>query len=230
MRRAEELCSKQTKWTPYVKGQKVWLEGTHLSTSHTFTKLCPKQFGPFQITETLGPEIYRLDLPENWRIHNAFHATLLSSYVETEEHRVNFTELPPDLIEGEPEWEVKKVLELRHHGRKKQLQYLIKWREYNIAHNSWEPAEHVHAPELLKEFYYEQPIAIKAAKTWEESQCLSDSPSLTLSPKSPSDTSTSASPTKFPLNTLHQKKKTYLIHTYSFLFLTYPQNKRNKLS
>jgi len=42
MRRARELCSKQTKWTPYVKGQKVWLEGTHLSTSHPFVKLCPK--------------------------------------------------------------------------------------------------------------------------------------------------------------------------------------------
>jgi hypothetical protein len=42
MRRAGELHTKQTKWTPYVKGQKVWLEGTHLSTSHPFTKLHPK--------------------------------------------------------------------------------------------------------------------------------------------------------------------------------------------
>jgi hypothetical protein len=63
MRRAGELCSKQTKWTPYIKGQKVWLEGTHLSTSHPFTKLHPKQFGPFQITEVLGPVTYRLSLP-----------------------------------------------------------------------------------------------------------------------------------------------------------------------
>jgi hypothetical protein len=53
---------------------------------------------------------YRLSLPERWKIHNAFHATLLSPYVEMEEHGVNFTELPPDLIEGEPEWEVEKIL------------------------------------------------------------------------------------------------------------------------
>jgi len=30
MARAGALRSKQTKWTPYIKGQKVWLEGTHL--------------------------------------------------------------------------------------------------------------------------------------------------------------------------------------------------------
>src|SRR6266850_2752052 len=105
MRRARELHSKQTKWTPYVKGQKVWLEGTHLSTSHPFTKLHPKRFGPFQITETLGPVTYRLNLPEKWKIHNAFHATLLSPYVETEEYGVNFTELPPDLIRNKPKKE-----------------------------------------------------------------------------------------------------------------------------
>jgi hypothetical protein len=110
MRRGGELHSKQTKWTPYIKGQNVWLEGTHLSTSHPFTKLQPKWFGPFQITEVLGLVTYKLSLPERWKIHNAFHATLLSPYVEMEEHGINFTELPPDLIKGEPEWEVEKIL------------------------------------------------------------------------------------------------------------------------
>src|SRR6266850_2441544 len=42
MRRARGLRSKQTKWTLYVKGQKVWSEGMHLSTSHLFIELHPK--------------------------------------------------------------------------------------------------------------------------------------------------------------------------------------------
>ena len=163
MRRAGELRSKQTKWTPYVKGQRVWLEGTHLSTSHPFTKLHPKRFGPFQITETLGPVTYRLNLPEKWKIHNAFHATLLSPYVEMEEHEVNFTEPPPDLIGGEPKWEVERILGSRRHGQKKTLEYFVKWKGYSTAHNSWEPANNVHAPELLKEFYSEEPMAIRTA-------------------------------------------------------------------
>jgi hypothetical protein len=54
--------------------------------------------------------MYRLSLPERWRIHNTFHATSLSPYVKMEEHGVNFTEPPPDLIKGEPEWEVEKIL------------------------------------------------------------------------------------------------------------------------
>src|SRR6266850_1759350 len=105
MRRARELRSKQTKWTPYVKGQKVWSERTHLSTSHLFIELCPKRLGPFQITEMLGSVMYRLNLPEKWKIHSTFHATLLSPYVETEKYGVNFTEPPPDPIRNKPKKE-----------------------------------------------------------------------------------------------------------------------------
>ena len=76
--------------------------------------------------ETLGPVTYRLNLPEKWKIHNAFHAIPLSPYVETEEHGVNFTKSPSDLIKGEPEWEVEKILGSRCYGQKNKLEYLIK--------------------------------------------------------------------------------------------------------
>jgi hypothetical protein len=198
MRRAGELHSKQTKWTPYVKGQRVWLEGTHLSTLHPFTKLRPKRFGPFQIIETLGPVTYRLNLSEKWKIHNAFYATLLSPYVETKEHGVNFTEPPPDLIGGEPEWEVEKILGSRRHRQKKTLEYLVKWKRYSAVHNSWEPANNVHAPELLEEFYSEEPMAIRTAQIGKQIQCLSSPQDSTSSLESLSATSTSASPTKSP--------------------------------
>src|SRR6267142_3235157 len=75
MNRARELRSRQTKWTPYVKGQKVWSQGTHLSTSHPFVELRPKQLEPFQIIGMVGSVTYRLNLPEKWKIHDAFHAT-----------------------------------------------------------------------------------------------------------------------------------------------------------
>ena len=40
-------------------------------------KMAPKWEGPFQIKEVLGPVTYQLKLPEPWKIHKVFHATLL---------------------------------------------------------------------------------------------------------------------------------------------------------
>jgi hypothetical protein len=128
----------------------VWLDGKHLQTTHPSVKMRPKRFGPFRITEIIGKTTYRLDLPSQWKIHNAFHANLLLPYQETPEHGRNFTEPPPELIEGQEEWEVEQILDKRVHRCKEQ--YLIKWRGYSDAHNSWEPKENIQAPELILAF------------------------------------------------------------------------------
>jgi hypothetical protein len=48
------------------------------------------------------------------------------------------------------------------------LQYLLKWRGYFQAHDSWEPAEQVHVPELVDRFHQENPKAIRAICLKEE--------------------------------------------------------------
>ena len=78
---------------------------------------------------------------------------LLSPYKEMEEHGVNFTEPPPDLIEDHEEYEVEEILDTRLFGRWRKHQYLIKWKGYANVHNSWEPEENVNALELVKEFH-----------------------------------------------------------------------------
>jgi hypothetical protein len=112
-----------------------------------------------------------LELPSQWKqkkVHPVFHASLLSPYKETEEHDENFPELPPDLIEGEEEYKVEQVLDSRWHGHGKKLQYLLKWKGYSQAHDSWEPAEQVHVPELVDRFHRENPKAIRAICLKEE--------------------------------------------------------------
>ena len=37
----------------------------------------------------------------------------------------------------------------------------MKWKDYGIEHNSWEPWDNVHAPELLAEFYGRHPGAAR---------------------------------------------------------------------
>ena len=100
------------------------------------------------ITEKLSSVSYHLALPSAWRIHNAFHAAVLSPYQETVVHGPNYPTPAPDLIDGEPEWEINTILASRHHGRKQELQYLIKWVRYPKLDNSWEPVDQVHAPKL----------------------------------------------------------------------------------
>jgi hypothetical protein len=98
----------------------------------------------------------------NRKVHNAFHGSLLLPYYETKEHGHNFAEPPPKLIEGQPEWEVEDILNSRQYRCK--LQYLIKWKGYSEAHNSWELKENVDAPALLTSFHGNNLGAIRVNK------------------------------------------------------------------
>jgi hypothetical protein len=130
----------------------VWLEGTNLAISHSEKKFKPRRYGPFTITKVISNIVYELALPSHWKIHNVFHASLLTPYHETPIHGPNHHEPPPDVINGEPEWEVDEVIGLRTFGRRKEKQYRIRWKGYSPAHDTWEPAANVHAPELIQDF------------------------------------------------------------------------------
>ena len=100
---------------------------------------------------------YRLQLPPTWTIHNVFHASLLSPYSETPAHGPNFSQPPPDLIGGEEEYEVESIKAHRYFGQNKRLQFLIQWKGYLESDNTWEPADSVHAPDLVKEYKQRTP-------------------------------------------------------------------------
>src|SRR6201985_1808989 len=152
MLRAQALYPKGRKHVPYNKGDKVWLESKNLKTTHPTTKLRALRYGPFEITETIGSTTYRLKLPPQWKIHNVFHASLLTPYKVTEEHGENFPQQLPEIVHGEEEWVVGKVLDSRRVGRGKKLQYLRKWEGYPEADNSWDYKENVVSPDLIAEF------------------------------------------------------------------------------
>ena len=156
--RSQDLLARTPKdFTPYREGDLVWLGGTNIKTTHPTAKLAPKRHGPFPIKEVLSDVTYRLELPTSWKIWNAFHISLLTPYKETEAHGPNFECPPPDLIEGEEEFEVEKVLDAQHMGRGHALQYLIKWKGYPDSENQWVPKCDLHAPELLSLFHQQHP-------------------------------------------------------------------------
>src|SRR6266702_2359730 len=73
-------------------------------------------------------------------------------YKETELHRPNFTRPPPDLIEGEQEFEVEKILDAQPRGQGRKMHFLVKWKGYPMSDNSWEPRENLHADRLITEY------------------------------------------------------------------------------
>jgi hypothetical protein len=71
-------------------------------------------------------------------------------YKETEKHGPNFLEPPPELIEGEPEWKVEQILRDQTYRCKKQ--FLIRWKGYAPAHDSWVDESDINAPDLLMDY------------------------------------------------------------------------------
>ena len=152
-----------TRFEPYHIGDQVWLEGRNLHTTHPSSKLAPRCYGPFIITRVVSRTSYQLKLPPQWKLHNVFHATLLTPYKETVLNGQSYQEPAPELINGQPEWEVESILKVRR--RRNQLQFLVHWKGFSKAHDSWEPAKDVHVDELVDDFYKRHPAAIRFTST-----------------------------------------------------------------
>ena len=93
-----------------------------------------------------------------------FHADLLTPYHETELHGPNFTKPPPDLIDGEEEYEIEEVLQSRRQGRGHKIQYLVKWKGYPDSENQWVDWNDLHAEEALVDFKQKNPDAVSHIK------------------------------------------------------------------
>jgi hypothetical protein len=102
---------------------------------------------------------YRLELPTQWSIHSVFHIDLLMPYKETIMHGPNFTRPAPELIDGEEEYSVEKILDSRRFSRRQQLQYLVKWEGYPDSDNMWVDKDDVFAEDKVREFKASNPKA-----------------------------------------------------------------------
>jgi len=75
----------------YSPRDQVWLEGKNLCLSFQATKLAPKWYEPFKIAKEISLVVFQLVLPLSWKIHDMFHASLLSPYSKTTAHGPNFS-------------------------------------------------------------------------------------------------------------------------------------------
>ena len=151
---------------PIKEGDNIWLESTNLPLTAGTWKLTPGRQGPFCVVKQMTPVLYKLNLPLSyklnlslsWNVHDIFHALLLHPYRETEAHGPNFYQPPPDLIKGQEHLKVKTILNHWRIRWRKALQYLIKWKGYPMADNSWESIDDVFAPDLISTYHKKHPL------------------------------------------------------------------------
>jgi hypothetical protein len=159
MIKAQQSWVKHRDMPKYKEGNLVWLEGKNLRINQPTAKLAPRRHGPFKIIQVMSAVNYRLELPTQWSIHPVFHIDLLTPYKETIMHGPNFTRPAPELIDGEEEYSVEKILDSRHFGRRWRLQYLVKWEGYPDAENMWVDKDDVFADDKVREFKASNPDA-----------------------------------------------------------------------
>ena len=150
----------ECKLTPYpLSGQRSSLaQREEPSNLLPLFQTCPMSHGPFKITSITQGTSCKLDLPPSWKIHPVFHASLLSPYHKTSAHGPNFTWPPPELIDGDAHYEVKKVLDSWFFCN--WLQYLIKWVGYPDSENLWlATSELSSALDLVSSFHLSHPTA-----------------------------------------------------------------------
>ena len=80
-------------------------------------------------------------------------------------HGPNYSWPPPDLVDGEEEFEVEQILDMKQMGRGRKTHYLVKWKGYPTSDNSWEPEKNLNTDELIAEFKWSlRPKKTKAKK------------------------------------------------------------------
>jgi hypothetical protein len=159
MIKAQQSWVKHCDTPKYKAGDLVWLEGKNLRINQPTAKLAPRRHSPFKIIQVMSAVNYCLELPTQWSIHPVFHIDLLTPYRETTMHRPNFTQPTPELINGEEEYSVEKILDSWWFGRRWRLQYLVKWEGYPDSDNMWVDKDDVFAEEKVREFKASNPEA-----------------------------------------------------------------------
>ncbi|PRP78085.1 hypothetical protein PROFUN_13894 [Planoprotostelium fungivorum] len=137
----------------YQPGDKVLLSTKNFGTSRPKPKWADKWIGPYCILKEAHPgsSSYVLSLPPSIKIYPVFHTSLLTPYVENTLVGRKRPAPPPVVIDGEQEYEVKAILDVRKRYGK--TQYLVSWKGYGPEENLWLPEDNLsNSPDLVADF------------------------------------------------------------------------------
>ncbi len=129
-KRYKDFADKSRREVKFLEGDEVWLNIKNFRLPEGLShKFLGPYAGPFKVLEKKLSDTYKLELPENLRVHLTFHVSLLKpvSRDASRPNREHHSRPPPDLVHNEPEFEVEAVLKSRQ-LRGRERKYLVKWK------------------------------------------------------------------------------------------------------
>lgn len=152
------LAAERMKWyydkgvqsVPFEKGQKVLVNLKDYQ--KTERALNPRYEGPFTILEKLSPVTFKLDLPPKFRAyHPVFHASKLATYQEPTIPNQGKKVPKPVRVGKNDEYLVDRILQ--HKVVRGKTQYLVRWKGFGQADDTWEPETNIqHAKAKLRAY------------------------------------------------------------------------------
>ena len=104
-----------------------------------YKKLSQRYCGPYEIIKVVSDQAYKLKLPQNLKVHNVFHVSLLKPYVPSPDHLLDIEQivLPSQgVLELQPDY----ILETRERKLRNRMisEHLVKWKDYPEEDATWE--------------------------------------------------------------------------------------------
>ena len=102
----------------FAPGDEVWLDARNLKIRTPSRKLSPRRYGPFKVLQKISLVAYCIEHSQTIKIHNVFHVDLLIPHCQTEAYVETYHQPPPELIDGEEEYEIKEIIDQRTDKRR----------------------------------------------------------------------------------------------------------------
>ena len=113
------------------------------ATDRPTTRLDSQWASSYRIVAARGFS-YEVDLPESVRVSRTFHASQLRKAPVTPLPGQRATPAPPEIVEGEPEWTVNRIISSRIHRGK--LQYQAEWQGCDPDPGFYDAESFKHSP------------------------------------------------------------------------------------
>ena len=105
---------------------------------HSYHKLLPKFYGPYEVLDKMGPVAYKLKLPEGCKIHPIFHVSCLKKHLGAQvTPSLTLPRITDDgIVQDEPLTILERKMVKR--GNAAGVDVLIHWKGHTMEEATWE--------------------------------------------------------------------------------------------